>query len=76
MVWKFVFEIKGVIGINRSPSCGVDSTSKDNQEVEGKGVFMEALHKKLRSYGMHVNMNGIKAFEIDRAVRTVKKLLT
>jgi predicted secreted protein len=73
---KHGFEIKGVIGVNRSPSCGVNSTSKDNQEVDGKGVFMEALHKTLQSYGMDVNMVGIKAFEIDRAVRTVKELLT
>jgi len=73
---KHGFEIKGVIGINRSPSCGVNSTSKDNQEVEGKGVFMEALHKKLQSYDRHVKMVGIKAFEIDQAVHTVKKLLS
>ena len=44
---KYDFEIKGVVGINRSPSCGVETTSADNREVEGEGVFISALRNEL-----------------------------
>jgi predicted secreted protein len=67
--------IQGIIGINRSPSCGVDTTSKDNQEVHGEGVFMEALRHELDEHAFSVKFVGIKAFETDKAVLTVKNLL-
>jgi predicted secreted protein len=70
------FEIKGVIGINRSPSCGVDTTSKDNQEVVGQGVFVEALRHELKTHNIHINFVGIKAFEMEKAVAAVKNLLS
>lgn len=73
---KYGFEIKGVVGINRSPSCGVNTTSKQNQEVKGEGIFVEALRHKLEENDINVAFVGIKAFEIDKAVNTVKDLLS
>jgi predicted secreted protein len=67
------FDILGIVGINRSPSCGVDSTSKDNQEVVGRGVFVEALHKELK--GREIPIVGIKASEPEKAVAVVRNLL-
>ncbi len=69
------FEIKGVVGMNRSPSCGVGTTSRDNQEVAGEGVFIEALRQACDEQGIRVDMVGIKASEIEKAVMTVKTLL-
>ena len=31
------FDVKGVTGINRSPSCGVETTTIDGGEVAGEG---------------------------------------
>lgn len=42
------FSVAEVIGINRSPSCGVNTTSKNNKEVDGEGVFIERLRNKLK----------------------------
>jgi predicted secreted protein len=72
---KYGFDIKGIVGINRSPSCGVDTTSKDNREVKGEGIFIEALRNELDENSICVEIVGIKAFEIEKAEITVRRLL-
>ena len=61
------FKIFCIVGINRSPSCGVDTTSKNNKEVEGKGVFIEALVKELEIRGVFIDLIGIRASDIKQA---------
>jgi predicted secreted protein len=72
---KHGFQILGVVGINRSPSCGVQTTSKDNKEVEGEGVFIEALRKELEHSGVRLKFAGIKASELPKALETVRSLI-
>ena len=72
---KYDFDIRGIVGVNRSPSCGVETTSKNNQEVEGQGVFIEALRNELNKNKINVKMVGIKAFEPKKAVETMKILI-
>ena len=69
------FSILGVIGINRSPSCGVQTTSNNNQEVIGEGVFMERLKQALAKSDIHIDMVGIKALEIDEAILSIQRML-
>lgn len=69
------FSIVGIVGINRSPSCGIDTTSMNDKEVEGKGVFMESLSKKLKNKGMKIEMIGVKTSEVDKSITKLKKLL-
>ena len=69
------FSILGVIGINRSPSCGVQTTSNNNQEVIGEGVFMERLEQALAKSDIHIDMVGIKALEIDEAILSIQRML-
>jgi len=72
---RYGFEIKGIVGINRSPSCGVNTTSINNQEVDGKGIFIEALEKELLKKNLNIKMIGIKASKIDEAISMLKELL-
>ena len=72
---RYGFDVRGIVGINRSPSCGVDTTSDHNQEVEGEGVFIEALRHELEKSGIHIAMVGIKDHEPGKAVATVRTLL-
>lgn len=72
---KHGFEIKGIIGINRSPSCGIETTSKENEEVKAMGVFMEVLHQELHKKGIKLPSKGIKVHEMDDAIKSVKALL-
>lgn len=71
---KHGFSILGILGINRSPSCGIDTTSANNQEVKGEGVLMKLLHEELTRKNIHIQMIGIKGQDIGDAVERVKKL--
>jgi predicted secreted protein len=69
------FEIRGVIGINRSPSCGVDTTTEHNKETRGEGVFIRAFRDALEDSEIHVEMIGIRVSEPREAVDKIRKLL-
>jgi predicted secreted protein len=69
------FSLIGIIGVNRSPSCGIDTTSMNNREVRGKGIFMETLRKKLTERQMNIPMIGVKSSDIDSSVVKVTTLL-
>jgi predicted secreted protein len=71
---KHGFVIFGIIGINRSPSCGVETTSLNNEEVQGEGVFMESIRKELEKRNISVKMIGIKTTEKEKAVEEIKEL--
>jgi predicted secreted protein len=57
---KYGFEIIGVIGANRSPNCGVETTSDNNTEINGMGLFMEKISRQLARENISVPMIGIK----------------
>ena len=51
----------GIIGANRSPNCGVETTSDHNAEISGMGLFMEEIFKRLSEKDLSVPMIGVKA---------------
>ncbi|MBV7271852.1 DUF523 domain-containing protein [Clostridiaceae bacterium UIB06] len=69
------FKIMGIIGIDRSPSCGVNTTSKNDKEVAGEGVFIEILRKALEEKGIIIDRIGIKTSETEKALIDVKRLM-
>jgi predicted secreted protein len=69
------FELVGVLGINGSPTCGVETTWANDQEMQGAGVFIQMLDEECRKRGMALAMRGIKAYEAQRAIDTVVGLL-
>lgn len=69
------FHVAGIIGMNRSPSCGVDTTSKENQEVAGEGIFIETIRQELEQRGIHLDFRGIKASEPGKALEAIRHLL-
>jgi predicted secreted protein len=70
------FTVLGIVGINRSPSCGVKTTSMNNREVEGQGVFIGELRKELDSRNIHTGWIGIKATDTEKALLSIKGLLS
>lgn len=70
---RYGFQVVGILGANRSPCCGVDTTSQDDQEVPGMGVFLEALSHRLEEVGWQIPMVGFRG--TDDAVETVQRLL-
>lgn len=65
-VWQIMgyhrhgFQILGIVGVDRSPTCGVGTTSDRGAEVPGRGLFMEALSRRLAQEGLTVPMLGLK----------------
>lgn len=80
--------ILAVVGINGSPSCGVDETSVGfkggrpkgafSLKVErapGPGVFVEELRSELAKRGIEVPFVGIKEDRLKESVRLVEEAL-
>jgi predicted secreted protein len=72
---KNEFEIVGLVGINGSPTCGVETTWSDNEEMSGYGEFIKILVKELGEKGIHIKMTGIKSIDPDTAVINIIKML-
>lgn len=72
---KHGFQIIGLLGVNGSPTCGIDTTWAEDREYEGLGVFIEMLQKEFHRKNMYIDMGGIKARDPQHAVETVKRLL-
>lgn len=58
---KHGFEIVGIVGANRSPNCGVETTSEDDAETEGMGLFMSGIRDELKRRGYGIPMTGLKS---------------
>jgi predicted secreted protein len=72
---KHGFEIVGIIGSNGSPTCGVETSWAEGEEIHGPGVFMQMLQEGLTQRGIRVRATGIKAYDPERSLTTVSKFL-
>ena len=71
---KHGFHILGIVGVNRSPSCGVETTTVDNEEVKGEGVFIDRLRKALEAKGIHLGFVGTKISEVEKALLAIEAM--
>lgn len=69
------FELVGVIGINGSPTCGVETTWSNSQEEPASGVFIQMLNDACHGRAISLPRRGIKAYEPQQAIAAVKGLL-
>lgn len=69
------FEVLGLVGVNRSPSCGVETTTRDNCEVAGTGVFIEVLSQVLAETGQPVRMLGVKTSRAQESVERLRQFI-
>lgn len=72
---KHGFQVIGLLGVNCSPTCGVDTTWGEDKEYEGRGVLIEILESELQKRGISLAMAGIKAKDPEHAVAVVKNLV-
>jgi predicted secreted protein len=68
------FGVAGIIGINGSPTCGVETNWHENQEAPGPGVFVRALEERLLRGGTSVPIRGVKAADAQAAVSVATEL--
>lgn len=72
---KYNFEIVGILGVNMSPTCGVETTWADDQEVVGNGIFIKTLKEELAKENIQINFTGIISPQIEDSVKRVKSFL-
>jgi predicted secreted protein len=72
---KHGFQVAGLIGVDRSPSCGIGATTAGNQEVRGSGVFMEILLTELAASGVALPAAGTRTSRVEESVLNVRRLL-
>ena len=66
------FDVVGIVGMDRSPCCGVNTTSDENRELTGQGVFIAAVQAAMAGLGIRIPFIGIKT---ENAVERIEKLL-
>jgi predicted secreted protein len=69
------FEVLGIIGINGSPACGVETNWFANEEPPGPGVFIRALQERLLRHGVQLPARGVKATHPEAAISVAKQLV-
>ena len=49
---RYGFTVLGIVGVDRSPCCGVNTTSDQNRELPGRGVFIDAIRVAIEAAGL------------------------
>lgn len=69
------FAVLGVLGVNGSPTCGVETGWSAGRETSGPGVLMRELQHAWAERRLCVPIRGIKATQPEHAVETTRQML-
>jgi predicted secreted protein len=69
------FEMVGLLGINGSPTCGVETTWANDGAEQGPGIFIRLLNEVCCEKGGTLRQRGITAREPQKAVAAVRELI-
>jgi predicted secreted protein len=69
------FAVVGVLGINGSPTCGVETAWSDGLEIAGPGVLIRELRDAFARRHLSIPIRGIKAEHPADAVEAVREVL-
>ena len=69
------FEVLGVIGVNGSPTCGVETNWANDEESFGPGIFMRELSNALVESGISIPMRGVKVYQPEQTRRTAIEMI-
>lgn len=72
---KNEFEVCGMLGIDGSPTCGVETIWAEGQEEPGQGVLIQELVEACRRRGVSLHIKGTKASTPGEAIATTKGML-
>ncbi len=72
---KHGFAVLGLVGVDRSPSCGVGTTSAGGREIPGRGVFIEILAEEMERRGLDLRMIGTKTSRREESAARIEAWL-
>jgi len=64
-------EVVGIVGVNGSPSCGVEFTSN---RIKSKGIFMKILDETLKNNGIYVKFVGFRAKTNEELIKSLERV--
>ena len=69
------FTVVGIVGINGSPTCGVETSWRDDRETAELGELTRAIAGELDARGLPLAMRGVRSRDAASAAATVRALL-
>jgi len=69
------FKVLGIIGINGSPTCGVETNWTAGEEPPGPGVLIQELRDQLLRAGFDVPIRGVKASDSQGALYAAQEFV-
>jgi predicted secreted protein len=72
---KHGFEVVGLLGVNGSPTCGVETNWSEDIEPAGPGVFIHQLQELLTQNNITLPMRGIKVYQPGQAEHSLEELI-
>lgn len=69
------FTVIGILGINGSPSCGVETAWSNDCEIAGYGELISELSNQLKQVGAQIPIRGIKSKNVAQAVESIRELI-
>lgn len=69
------FDVVGYLGINGSPTCGVETTWADMQEKPCPGEYTRMLQDAFQLEGIDLPMRGVKVYLPEEAEKTLRELI-
>ncbi len=69
------FSVVGVLGVNGSPTCGVETGWRADAEVAEPGVLIRELRVACEQRGLSVRVRGVKAKDPEGAMRAAQEVL-
>jgi predicted secreted protein len=69
------FEVVGLLGVNGSPTCGVETNWSEGAEPAGSGVLIRVLQEMFEQNGIEIPMRGVKVYQPEQAERGLEELI-
>lgn len=69
------FKIVGLLGVNGSPTCGIESNWAEGEEPSGPGVFIQEFQRLLFRDGIDLSMRGVKVYQPEQAIQSLGELI-
>jgi predicted secreted protein len=69
------YTIIGILGVESSPTCGVQQVENGNRSVPGKGIFIEELEVEMQKKNFQVPVIGINLNNMYSSMEKLQSLL-
>ena len=70
------YKILAIVGIENSPSCGVNYVFYKGKKIKRMGIFMEMLKNQIKKIGLNIPFVGINVYKIEKCVGELERIIS